>query len=70
MRNLISDWKVAHKFWSLQATVLLGILQGVYGIWTAFQDLVSVEVFVGMSVFLCVAIIALRLINQPGVPDE
>jgi hypothetical protein len=62
------DWRDAHKFWSIQLSVLWAILCGFYAVLPALQSWFSPFHMVLLSMGCALLIVAARLANQPSLP--
>ena len=66
----IQQWKKAHRLWSVRAAALNAVHSGLYAVWPAFQDSLSLAWFVSGSIGLSLATLALRFVAQPGWDAE
>jgi hypothetical protein len=64
----IPDWKFAHKFWSIQISIVGAILSGAWVALPAFQYIVPPREFVLLSIAVSVAVVVARMIDQPNLP--
>ena len=64
----IPDWKFAHKFWSIQISIVGAILSGAWVAVPAFQYLLPPREFVCFSIAVSVAVVLARMIDQPNLP--
>lgn len=63
------DWRIAHKMWSVQLSMLWGIMSGLWVALPAFQSwLPPVHYAVVCIIFALVLLPLSRLVNQPGLP--
>lgn len=62
MMHLIPDWKDLWRFWSVQATVALGLWNMVPVI---LQERIPVSVNLGVSTVLLASVVLARIVNQP-----
>lgn len=66
--NLIPDWKIAWRFLSVQAAVLLAVLSGIQGeVFPIISPLVPAEHWPYVSGGMALVILVLRLLPQPSV---
>jgi hypothetical protein len=66
----IPNWrKKVHKLWSIRLALFWGAFCGLYGALSVLQDVIPWQAFLGLSVFMNVAIVVARLTHQPGVDD-
>jgi hypothetical protein len=63
--TLISQWKEAWKFSSVQTALILGIANAFFALIPALSDVVTLPVYAAVSAVGNVAIILLRLVAQP-----
>lgn len=63
--TLISQWKEAWKFSSVQTALILGIANALFALIPTLSDVVTVPVYAAVSAVGNVAIILLRLVAQP-----
>ena len=69
----ISDWRKAHRLWSVRAAALHFVyasVGGLYTVWPAFQDRFPLVWFVSGSIGLSLATLGLRFVSQPGWDAE
>ena len=70
MNWLIPDWKQAHKFWSVQITVLGAIFSGIWVAVPAFQSALRPRDYAVLCITVSVVTVVLRLLDQPSVPEK
>jgi len=68
--KLHPDWKVAHKLWSVQLSVLAAILNGVWMATPVLQGYVPPLHFFIINIGLSLAVVACRLIDQDIHVDD
>lgn len=66
---LIDDWRQAHKMWSVLAAAMLAGFDTLHGVLPAVQSVVGPTAFTWINVGSAVAIVVLRVLNQPGSTD-
>lgn len=69
--KLIDNWRAeVFRLWSMRVvvfwTMFWSALAGIYSVWPAFQDRVSLGWFVGLGVLMPVSLAIARLLKQPG----
>ena len=62
------DWRIAHKMWSVQLSVVWAIVGGLWAALPAFQNWMPPIAFACTCVGFSLAILFARLTNQPGLP--
>ena len=62
------DWRIAHRMWSVQLSVLWAIVGGLWVALPAFQSWLHPVAFASICVGFSLAILFARLTNQPGLP--
>ena len=62
------DWRIAHRMWSVQLSVLWAILCGLWAALPALQSWFSPEHFALICVGFALLILVGRLVNQPSLP--
>lgn len=62
------DWRLAHRMWSVQLSVVWAIVGGLWIALPAFQNWVQPIPFAMICVGFSLAILFARLTNQPGLP--
>ena len=68
--TLITDARrVWHRLWSVRLALFWGCVSGLYGAWPAFQDVVPLPCFAGLSVALGGLIAVARVTRQPGLDE-
>lgn len=69
--KLIADWRLAWRFLSVQAAVLLAVLSGIQGeVLPLVAPLFPANVWPWVSGGLALAIVLLRLVKQDGLADD
>jgi hypothetical protein len=69
--RFIPRWrKELLRLWSVRMALLLAATNGLYVAWPAFQETMSPITFAGISIFLSMMIVVLRLIKQKDVTDD
>ncbi len=66
-RELIPEWRLAHRFWSVRIAIFWSIVAGLYVALPAFYGFVSPVTFALISIGFSVAICIARLTHQPGL---
>lgn len=67
---LVPRWRTKlRQLWSIRLALVWGAVCGLYGAFGALQDILPVQWFIGLSVFMNMAIVAARLAKQPGVEE-
>lgn len=69
-RWLVPDWKEAHRFWSVQITILGAIFSGAWVALPAFQGIIRPGIFAAICIGVSVLTVVLRLIDQPSIPTQ
>jgi hypothetical protein len=67
--HAVSDWRDAHKMWSIQIAVFWAVVAGVWMALPAFQDRLDPFWFAALCIVFSLAICFARLTHQPGLPD-
>lgn len=62
------DWRMLHRFWSVQLSVLWAIIGGLWVAIPAFQSWMHPVTFACVCVGFSLAILFARATNQPGLP--
>lgn len=63
--HLIEDWKAElHRLWSVRAALAYAMFTGIALVLSAFIDVFNPWLLLGISEFVCFAIIILRIIKQ------
>jgi len=62
------DWRLAHRMWSVQLSVLWALLCGFYAVLPALQTWFSPLQIVLISMGCALTILVARLVNQPWLP--
>ena len=62
------DWRYAHKFWSVQLSMVWAIVGGLWIALPAFQTWLTPIPFACICVGFSLAILFARLTNQQGLP--
>ena len=62
--NAARDW---HRLWSIRAALFWGALSGLVAVWAAFQDVMPLWAFAGLSVGMNASIAIARVLKQPGL---
>ena len=70
MNWLVPDWKQAHRFWSVQITLLGAVFSGAWVALPAFQSVLKPHEFAVVCIAVSVCTVVLRLIDQPNVPTQ
>lgn len=67
----LPEWKrILKRAWSIRIALLLGALNGLYGAFDVFKDLMPPYAFLALNMALSIAVVAGRLTKQKGVSDE
>lgn len=69
-RDYFLPWdqlKLAHKLWSVRFAVLGAVLQAVYYAGDGWGTYITPRDFIGCMVFLSLAILVSRVMNQSGI---
>ena len=61
----IPDWKYAHKFFSIQISIVGGILCGLWIALPAMQVLFPPREYVAFCIAVSVAVVVARMVDQP-----
>lgn len=59
-----------HKLWTIRLALFWGAVCGLYGSFAALQDILPAHWFIGLSVFMNMAIVVARITKQPGVSED
>ena len=62
----IPDWKQAHKFYSIQISLIGGVLSGAWVAVPAFQYLLPPREFAILSILVSVLVVVSRILDQPS----
>ena len=62
------DWRMSHKFWSVQLSMVWAVVGGLWVALPAFQSWLPPIHFALVCIAFSLAILFARLTNQPGLP--
>lgn len=63
--KLIQDWPQAYKWWSVHGALTVAILSALYAAVPLWQALISPTIYATAMTLLGLAIVVLRVIQQP-----
>jgi len=66
----IPDWKYAHKFFSVEISLIGAVLSGLWVAIPAFQLLIPPIPYVCFCICISVAVVVARMIDQPSTRVE
>lgn len=64
----IPDWKYAHRFWSIQISIVGAIFSGLWVAMPALQYFIPPRPYVGCCIAVSVLVVVTRILDQPSVP--
>ena len=67
---LIDDWRAATRLWSIRVALFWGGVSGLLAAWPELGQVVPMPLYAGGSVILSAALVAARLLKQPGLGNE
>ena len=66
--KLDPDAQFWHKLWSVRISLLGAAFTGIWAALPSFQVLLHPVVFAGVCVFISIAVVVARLLDQPSIP--
>lgn len=70
-KHLIDDWRARiFRLWSVRVALFWGGVSGLFVAWPSLAGAVPLPLFATGSVVLSVALVAARVLKQPGVSND